>query len=99
MHQDEEYDELIRIIGESYIQLGEEAYELYRPITNDLCSRTALEEEVEHTLDWMLGFCGYEKMLDLFKMICRKYIYVYPRMIEFEIQQYREMFDSDDEPE
>lgn len=51
------------------------------PITNDLCARMASEDEVEYTLDRMLDFCSDEKMLLLFKKICRKYYRIYPEMI------------------
>ena len=99
MNKDAAYEEMIRSVGETYMQLCESAYVQYKPITHDLCSRMTSEDEVEHTLDWMLDFCGYEKVLDLFKMICRKYIYIYPQMISSEIQGYREMYDSDENSE
>lgn len=63
MYQTEEYEELIRKIGKSHNQLCDEAYVHYYPIAYELCGRTASEDEVEHTLDWMLGFCGCEKVL------------------------------------
>ena len=74
----------------------EQAYEAYSPLTDDLCGRAASEDEVEYILDRMLDFCGSDKMLRLFKQICRKYFYVYPEMVAFEIKGYRDMYDSDD---
>ena len=91
------YDEMVRTIGESYVQLSEMAYEQYKPVAQDLCSRIAPEDETEYTLDRMLDFCGSEKVLDLFKMICRKYIFIYPEMISSEIQAYREMYDNNED--
>ena len=92
---DEDYNNFISSIGESFLQIQDMAYREYRPIAYDLCSREADEEEVEYYLDRMVGFCGTDKMLNLFKMVCRRYLYLYPDLIAFEIQTYKEMFDSE----
>lgn len=95
MMYDEDYNNLISSIGESIFQIQNMAYREYRPITYDLCSREADEEEVAYYLDRMVGFCGTDDMLNLFKMVCRRYLRLYPDLIAFEIQTYREMFDSE----
>ena len=94
---DEEYDNFICSIGESFLQIQDMAYQEYRPIACDLCSREADEEEVAYYLDRMVGFCGTDNMLNLFKMVCRRYWSLYPNLIAFEIQTYREMLDSEQE--
>ena len=75
--------------------LNEMAYIQYKPIANDLCSRIAPINEVEYTLDRMLDFCGCEEILVLFKKICKHYYKIYPEMIAFEINSYREFWDND----
>ncbi len=75
--------------------INERAYIQYRPIAYDLCSRVAPISEVEHTLDRMLDFCGYDKVLVLFKKICKYYYEIYPEMIAYEINSYREFWDSE----
>ena len=95
MMYDEDYNNLISSIGESFLQIQDMAYQEYRPIAYDMCSREADEEEVEYYLDRMVGFCGTDNMLNLFKMVCRRYLYLYPDLIAFEIQTYKEMFDSE----
>ena len=92
----DDYDDLIQEIGEALSWLHDDAFEAYCPIAYDLCSRTASEHEVELTLDYMLGFCGDDRMLGLFKMICRKYYLIYPEMIASEIYGYREWFEEDE---
>ena len=94
-HKDENYDEFVRKIGDAFAGLYEEAYAAYRPIAYDLCSRIASEQEVEHILDYMVSLCGNDRMLGLFKMICRKYYPLYPEMIAFEINEYRGMFEEE----
>ena len=66
----------------------------YKPIVDDLCSRVATADEVEHTLDWMLDFCGYDTFLPLCKQLCRHYINIYPEIISYEIQSYKEYYDQ-----
>ncbi len=97
MMYDEDYNNLISSIEKSFLQIQEMAYQEYRPIAYDLCSREADEEEVEYYLDRMVGVCGTDNMLNLFKMVCRRYLRLYPALIAFEIQTYREMFDSEQE--
>ena len=80
---------------ESIKSLFEAAYEHYRPLTENLCGRLAPEAEVEYVLDRMLDVCGTDKMLGLFKRICRRYYDIYPEMIVSEIQMYRESYDDD----
>ena len=43
----------------------------------------------------MVCFCGTDEMLNLFKMVCRRYWRLYPGLIEFEILTYQEMFASE----
>ena len=45
------------------------AFDIYKPVAEDLCSRIATSDEVEHTLDWMLDFCGDNAMLLLFETV------------------------------
>ena len=66
---------------------------IYKPVAEDLCSRIDISDEVEHTLDWMLDFCGDDAILVLFKNICRHYAKIYPDIIEYEVLAYREMYE------
>ena len=97
MIDDEQYNNFIQEIGETFLQLQDMAYQQYKLIAYSLCSRNADEKEVAYVLDRLVSFCDSEKNLALFKMICRRYLALYPDLIEYEIQTYREMFDSDQE--
>ena len=37
-----------------------------------------------------------DRMTELFKTVCRKYLYLYPEMITSEIYTYKEMYEDDD---
>ncbi len=80
---------LIKTINE----LHRMAFEIYKPIAEDLCSKIALSDEVEHTLDCMLDFCGDDAILTLFKKICRHYANNYPDVIKYEVLAYKEMYE------
>ena len=78
------------------IEANEMAYNDYKPIVVDICARQAYESEVEHLLDSMVGICNDNRMTELFKRVCRKYLYLYPEMITSEIYTYEEMYEDDD---
>lgn len=91
-------DNVVDAIQEMALQLkkiNEIAYNQYKPIASDLCSRAASLREVEYTLDRMLDFCGDDAVLGLFKDICRHYFDIYPEMIAYQINSYREIWDAE----
>ena len=85
-------DENIYQIAERIVQLHQKAYEVYLPLVEDVCSRSVSEDELSHLLDYLLDFACDEKMLGLYKKLCRRYLYVYPDCIKFYIEAYREMW-------
>lgn len=91
-------DSAVDTIQEMALQLrkiNEIAYNQYKPIASDLCSRIASLSEVEYTLDRMLDFCCDDAVLGLFKDICRHYFDIYPEMISYQINSYREIWDTE----
>lgn len=50
-----------------------------------------LEDELSHLLDYLLDFACDEKILGLYKDVCRRYLYTYPGCIKFYIDAYRGM--------
>ena len=89
-------DENIYQIAEQIVQLHQKAYEVYLPLVEDVCSRTVSEDELSHLLDYLLDFACDEKMLGLYKKVCRRYLYVYRDCIKFYIEAYREMLGDED---
>ena len=85
-------DENIYQIAEQIVQLYQKVFEVYLPLVEDVCNRTALEDESSHLLDYLLDFACDEKILGLYKKVCRRYLYVYPDCIKFYIEAYREMW-------
>lgn len=89
-------DENIYQIAEQIVQLHQKAYEVYLPLVEDVYNRTASEDELSHLLDYLLDFVCEEKMLGLYKKVCRRYLYMYPDCIKFYIEAYREMWGEED---
>ena len=86
-----------REFAEQLSDLHDQAYMIYKPLVDAICRRTAVEAEVMHLLDFMRDFCGDERILVLFKQVCRKYYTIYPEEIEFQINAYREYYETDSE--
>ena len=89
-------DENIYQIAEQIVQLHQKAYEVYFPLVEDVCNRIVSEDELSYLLDYLLDFACDEKMLGLYKKVCRRYLYVYPDCIKFYIEAYREMWEDED---
>ncbi len=87
-------EESIYQIAEKISKLYQEAYDVYLPLVEDVCRREVSEDELSHLLDYLLDFACDEKILGLYKKVCRRYLYVYPRCIKFYIEAYREMWED-----
>ena len=66
------------------------------PLVEDVCNRTASADEVSHLLDYLLDFACDEKILGLYKRVCRRYWYLCPGCIKLYIEAYREMWEDED---
>jgi hypothetical protein len=75
--------------------LNDQAVTAYAPLVDDICSRKATEKEVDWLLTWMLDFAGNERMLKLYKRVCRAYWQIYPETIAFYIMEYRKWYDPE----
>lgn len=43
-----------------------------------------------------IRICNDDRMLELFKKVCKKYLYLYPEMIASEIYAYKDMYEDDE---
>ena len=94
-----DYDDLLRDvsrIAEQINALAEQAYYVYKVPVEQLCrNRDATLNDVEWMLDHLLDFCGYEKVLTLYKQVCRTFVYRYPECIEDYIKLYFEFYEPE----
>lgn len=87
-------DGIIEIVN-AISDIHDRAMSEYRPLVEDICSRKATEDEVDHLLTWMFDFVENERMLLLFKKVCRAYFYTYPKTVAFYILEYRRHYDKE----
>lgn len=76
-------------------RIYDRAVAVYTPLVKDLCSRKATENEVEWMLDWLLMYAGDERMLLLYKCVCRTYWKIYPESIAFYIIEFKKEYDPE----
>lgn len=88
-------DKELMELFESIQQLYEQAFMFYSPIVEELCNRKdVLQKELEYELDGMLSFCQSEDVLNLFKILCKKFYKKYPEVIASYIMAYKELYDE-----
>ena len=94
----DDYDSLLESMNgivEQMQGLADMAVVEYTPLVKDICSRKASQNEVGLLLDYMFSFLGDERMLQLFKHVCRHYFYTYPGLIHSYILDYRKEYDPE----
>lgn len=84
-------------IAKSLQSLNRQAVLAYTPIVDGILhSRSRDADHIEHTLDGLLDFCGYEPALVLYKKLCRHYWTLDPAATASYIYAYRERWDSEE---
>ena len=89
----EKLEDKITKLAETLAGIQERAVIEYTPLVNDICNRKATKDEGDNLLTWMFDFVGNDKMLLLFKKVCRTYLYTYPEVVGFYIMEYRKEYD------
>jgi hypothetical protein len=89
-------DKEIKEIANQIRILHGEAYREYLEPVEILCANPdASENEVGLMLDYLLEFCGNDKVLDLYKRVCRAFYTKYPECIARYIMWYREEYENE----
>lgn len=82
-------------IVEEIKQAYDYAYKNFSISTQLICSNpNASEEEIDRLLDLLLGYCEAERILDLYKKVCRTFYYKYPKLITEHILMYKDMYEQ-----
>ena len=90
----------LRGFAESLQELNRQAVREYTPVVESILhSRSRDASHIEHTLDGLLSFCGFEPALALYKKLCRHYWEIDPVAAAYHVNACREMWDSEDEAE
>jgi hypothetical protein len=95
----EMYDDLVNSIGDlakASNELAIRAVSEYSIVVYNIIGTKSIDSnKIEHTLDGMLDFCFEDKMLLLYKKLCRYYYDIDPNATISYINAYREMWDED----
>ena len=83
-----------KAIVERIQDISELSYSYYKSLVDRIIAEKASEKEVEHLLDYMFDVCHDDRMLNLFKKVCRRYHALYPEMIASEILVYKEWYEE-----
>ena len=85
----------IKAIVDQFSNLANEALKVYTPIVNEIIEKQNQDENhIQRTLDYLLDFCFDEKLLTLYRRLCRYYWNINPQATANYIDYYREMYDS-----
>jgi len=96
--ENKDFYESIRKIIEATEPLYRQAESEYTPLVNSIIKRQCRDpKEIERLLDGLLDFACDERMLKLFKKLCRYYYSIDPVATAEYVNLYRKLWDSGDE--
>ena len=80
--KDKDYQEFfagIKVLAKGLMQIRERAAIEYAPIVEEFCARKhATANEVDRMLDYLFEFADDERILLMYKKVCRRFVYDYP---------------------
>lgn len=90
------YDELLSGISglaENLQALNKQAVEQYTPVVKDIIDFKCRDaKHIERTLDELLGFCGYEPAVKIYRKLCRYYSLIDQQGAAYYAKSYLEMW-------
>ena len=97
--KDKDYQEFfagIKELAKGLMQIRERAAIEYAPIVEEFCARKhATANEVGRMLDYLFDFADDERILLMYKKVCRRFVYEYPDTISYYIMEYRKEYDRE----
>ena len=95
MERDDEYKDFVDGLVSQIRVLNDMAVREYTPLVDDICRRIASQNEVERLLDYLFDFAGNDKILLLYRRVCRHYFQIYLESIAWYIMEYRKEYDRE----
>lgn len=87
-------------LAESINKITQEAFIIYEAQVDEIYhNKVKDEKEIERVIDVLLGYCYDDKMLLLFKRLCRYYYEINPSATYEYAYIYREMWDEESDEE
>ena len=77
-----------------------QAAQQYQPVVDALLRTGSRDvQQIEHTLDGLLDFCGHPPVLEMYRRLCRQYWDIDPTATVDYVKAYRERWDSQEDGE
>ncbi|NTU42967.1 MAG: hypothetical protein HGA78_07925 [Nitrospirales bacterium] len=93
------FDDLVKAVSGIAAQLqnlSNLAAEQYAPVVESIIRSNSRDvRHIEHTLDGLLDFCGFDPALQLYRRLCQHYWDIDPAATAQYVQTYRELWDSE----
>ena len=94
---DVSHGELDALLGQLQ-RLQARAAQQYQPVVDALLRTGSRDvQQIEHTLDGLLDFCGDAPVLALYRRLCRHYWEIDPAATADYVKAYREQWDSEED--
>ena len=98
MSDDDDTLQAIDTLVGSMRELQRQAAQQYLPVVDEILRTGSRDtQHIEHTLDRLLDFCGYEAVLRMYKQLCRHYWDIDPAATAYYVSAYREHWDGDEQ--
>ena len=80
--------------SEMVSKIQEQSYSAFSLLSDQICNDPLADQnEVEKMLDSLLGYCYDDRILDLYKKVCKTFYSKYPNMIAEHILMYKDMYE------
>lgn len=97
MRHDDQPPQAILDLVHRFRELEQRAAQQYQPVVDDILRTGNRDAQtIEHTLDGLLDFCGYEPVLQMYRELCRHYWLIDPAATASYVEAYRERWDADE---
>lgn len=84
-------------LAASIHSINQQAVREYTPLVEAILRTRSHDKcHIEHTLDGLLDFCGYEPATQLYRRLCRHYWDIDPAATAFYVEAYRKSWDSEE---
>ena len=94
---DVSHGELDALVGQLQLLQVRAAHQ-YQPVVDALLRSGSRDvQQLEHTLDGLLDFCGHAPVLALYRRLCRHYWDIDPAATADYVKAYREQWDSEED--
>lgn len=96
-HQEQPLIDDIQSLGDTFSALADEALAAYMPLVEDLLRNNSQNKEVAfRLLDGLFDFCFDDRVLQLYRKVCRHLYFLDPEAAVEYVNMYREYYEEEE---